>query len=269
MRTVDQKFTLGNSISQEQLDFFNEFGFIHYKSFLSKDEVTEILERLKEVEKKWIDANAIKVNGIPLKYGFDHEGNKIVQRFAFANRYDEYLNHFLHDSRFELLKTFLNRKDARIAHKEKDGLVVNHYITTEKSEFTKMGWHTDELRDLFTVGKLNPMLNIGISLDDSFKEKGGLKLIPGTHKQGIFGMLFRKRYFKDNSPDPNEIDVETEIGDLTIHSGRIWHRVGGASVVGEASRRRVMYFPIVSGAYKERDEQSSTPLYHHLLFLVK
>jgi ectoine hydroxylase-related dioxygenase (phytanoyl-CoA dioxygenase family) len=113
------------------------------------------------------------------------------------------------------------------------------------------------------------MLNIGISLDDSHVEKGGLRLIPGTHNQGILGMFFRKRYFKDTSADKNEIAIETDAGDLTVHCGRIWHRVAASSVVGAASRRRVMYFPIVSGKYVPRTEESTTPLYHRLLFLVK
>ena len=266
---INQQFSLGSSITNEQVAYFNEFGFIHYKNFLSKVEVQEILGRLQSLEQKWVHTQTTKVHGIPLKFGYDHLGNKIVQRFAFANRYDEYLNHFMHDSRFELLKKFLPREDARIAHDEKDGLVVNHYISTQKSEFTQMGWHTDEIRDLFTVGRINPMLNIGISLDNSFKEKGGLKVIPGSHRQSLLGVLFKKRYFKDNAPDKNEVSIETEAGDLTIHSGRIWHRVAPASVVGEASRRRVMYFPIVTGKYKERNEESMTPLYHHLQFLVR
>jgi ectoine hydroxylase-related dioxygenase (phytanoyl-CoA dioxygenase family) len=266
---INQQFNLGSCVTNEQLDYFNEFGFIHFKNFLSKVEVDEIIGRLQCLEQKWVHAQTTKVNGIPLKFGYDHKGDKIVQRFAFANRYDDYLNHFMHDSRFELLKKFLPHANARIAHEEKDGLVVNHYISTQQSEFTQMGWHTDEVRDLFTVGKINPMLNIGISLDDSFKEKGGLKVIPGSHRQSLLGVLFKKRYFRDHAPDKNEISIETSAGDLTVHSGRIWHRVAPSSVVGEASRRRVMYFPIVTGKYKKRSEESNTPLYHHLQFLLK
>jgi hypothetical protein len=34
--------------------------------------------------------------------------------------------------------------------------------------------------------------------------------------------------------------------------------------VGEASRRRVMYVPIVTGKYKPKNEDSKTPFYHKL-----
>ena len=32
---------------------------------------------------------------------------------------------------------------------EKDGLVINHYVNVDGSKFTRMGWHTDSVRDLF------------------------------------------------------------------------------------------------------------------------
>jgi hypothetical protein len=42
-----------------------------------------------------------------------------------------------------------------------------------------------------------------------------------------------------------------------------------APVLGEASRRRVMYVPVIVGAYQPKSEQSRTPLYHHFQKLVK
>jgi hypothetical protein len=89
-------------------------------------------------------------------------------------------------------------------------------------------------------------------------------LFPGTHKQGVVGMLFRKAYFVSHATDPNEICVEAERGDVTIHDGRLWHRVARASVTGEASRRRVAYLPFVEGPYRPKTEDSPTPLYHYL-----
>jgi len=61
--------------------------------------------------------------------------------------------------------------------------------------------------------------------------------------------------------DAAEIAVETRPGDLTIHDGRIWHRVAQASAVGDASQRRVMYLPLMNGPEKLKHEGSPTPLY--------
>jgi len=78
---------------------------------------------------------------------------------------------------------------------KKDGLVINNYINTPHSSFTQMGWHTDSPRDLFLGQKIMPMLNVGIHLDTCLFENGGLRVIPGTHKQNTFKLLFAKKIF--------------------------------------------------------------------------
>lgn len=262
------KFFFSDNVTPEQLEFYNEHGFIHYKNFFTGAQIADALNAVETLQSDWISKGLEKVNGIPIKYGKDENGNKIIQRFAFASLYSDYLHHLLKDARIDKLRYFIG-EDARIAENEKDGLVVSHYINTGEAGFSRLGWHTDGLRDLFTQFTLNPLLNIGIYLDDSPVEKGGLRLLDGTHKQSIFKMLFRKKYFIDNEPDKDEIALEAESGDLTVHSGRIWHRAALASVQGAASKRRVMYFPIIKGKYKPKSDESRTPFYHKFQHLLK
>lgn len=262
------KFIFENSVTPEHIQFYNEHGFIHYKKFFNIEQINDALKAVETLQSEWISRDLEKVNGIPIKYGIDENGNKIIQRFAFASLHSEYLHNLLKDERINKLRYFIG-EDARIAENEKDGLVVSHYINTGEAGLSRLGWHTDGLRDLFTQFTLDPMLNIGIYLDDSPIEKGGLRLLDGTHRQNIFRMLFRKRYFVDNQADKNEISLEAESGDLTVHSGRIWHRVALASVQGAASKRRVMYFPIIKGKYKPKSEESRTPFYHKFHHLLK
>ena len=66
-----------------------------------------------------------------------------------------------------------------------------------------------------------------------------------------------------------ELAVETEPGDLTVHDGRMWHRVAQSPLVGDVSRRRVMYVPIIAGKYAPRTADSPTPFYLRFLHLVK
>ena len=73
----------------------------------------------------------------------------------------------------------------------------------------------------------------------------------------------------DNDPDVNEVALETRAGDLTVHDGRLWHRVAQSPVVGAASRRRVIYVPLISGDYKPKDANSPTAFYQRFLKLVK
>ena len=82
-------------------------------------------------------------------------------------------------------------------------------------------------------------------------------------------MLFRKKYFLDNKADANEMAIVPNAGDLTIHDGRLWHRVAQSSVIGEESRRRVIYIPIIAGKYEPKNENSPTAFYQRFANLVK
>src|ERR1041385_4733463 len=81
--------------------------------------------------------------------------------------------------------------------------------------------HTDCPRDLFFGQRIMPMLNVGIHLDDCSYDNGGLRVLLGTHKQNILGVLFGKRYYTHN-PDKKEVGFNITAGDLTVHDGRIW-----------------------------------------------
>ncbi|WP_311136646.1 hypothetical protein [Hymenobacter cellulosilyticus] len=54
-----------------------------------------------------------------------------------------------------------------------------------------------------------------------------------------------------------------------MHDGRMWHRVAQSPLVGAASRRRVMYVPIIAGKYEPKQADSPTPFYLRFLHLVK
>lgn len=270
MENIYPKFTLAEKLTEEQIEFFNKWGFIHFSNFLQQQAIDDIVNVSKEVEKNWITHGIKKVNGVPIKYGQDLNGEIIVQRFAFISLYHPLLSGLLLDNRFNTILDLLGPDaDGRIGENEKDGMVFNHYINSANSKFTKMGWHTDGLRDLFLGQKLSPMLNVGIHLNNLKPENGGLRLIPGTHKQSLYKMLFRKKYFVDNNPDPNEIAVLPAAGDLTVHDGRLWHRVAQSTVTGEASRRRVIYIPFIAGKYAPKHEKSATPVYQRLARVVK
>ncbi|WP_018341717.1 phytanoyl-CoA dioxygenase family protein [Cytophaga aurantiaca] len=262
-------FTLGETLTVEQLNFFETHGYIHFKNFLKPEVVSTVIKALEDVQDQWIESNREKINGVPIKYGVDLDGKKIVQRFAFASLFSKVLNELLKDPRLKALYPLLQAKDERIGEFEKDGLVVNHYINSETSKFTQMGWHTDCLRDVFYGKKIAPMLNVGIHLDDYDPKNGGLRIIPGTHKQDIFDLLFKKKYYVSHKPDPDEIGFNITAGDLTVHDGRSWHRVEKSKILGEESRRRVMYIPFIGGEYQPKNENSSTQFYQRLSKFVR
>lgn len=259
-----QSFTLYKELNTEQKEHFDKYGFIHFKNFVDRATVREFIAEINRVQQLHLDQNNQKVNGVPLKFGKDWTGADLIQRLAFTSQYSQILSNFLKDPRLKSILPLLGDFDGRIGENEKDGLVVNHYVNSEYSEFSQMGWHTDSPRDLFLGQKIGPMLNVGLHLDDCPFENGGLRVLPGTHKQNLFDLFFKKKYFVDNTPDAKEVGLNIEAGDLTIHDGRIWHRVQQSPYIGEKSRRRVMYIPVITGAYSPKHANSPTPFYHKL-----
>lgn len=262
-------FTLSDKLTQEQLDYFHKYGVIAFRNFISRDTVKLYLSEIQRIEREWLEQGVEKVNGIPLKFGKDEHGNKTIQRLCFTSLYSPVLHDLLSDQRIQALLDLVKPYEGRIGEKEKDGLVVNNYIHTPNSAFSQMGWHTDSPRDLFMGQRIMPMLNVGIHLDDCPVENGGLRILPGTHKQGMLKLLFKKKYFVDHKPDRKEAGLDINAGDLTVHDGRLWHRVQQSPFYGEKSRRRVMYVPVVTGKYKPKDENSKTPFYHRFASTVQ
>lgn len=265
MKKLEQPvFHLNGYITEEQIKFFRMDGIIQFKDFITKNYVSAMLNEIKKVEAHFLEKGIKRINGVPLKFGWDTDGSLIIQRMAFVSQYSDILSEFLKSEKILALARLLEPYPGRISENENDGLVVNHYINTKESCFSKLGWHTDSLRDLFHGHRVLPMLNVGLHLDDCPMSNGGLRVLPGTHKQGWFQLLFKKKYFIDNSPDPDEKGLDIEAGDLTIHDGRIWHRVEQSPGTGEQSRRRVMYIPLITGVSKPKHINSPTAFYHKL-----
>ncbi|GAB3317152.1 hypothetical protein GCM10027299_08230 [Larkinella ripae] len=260
-------FQFNDRLTDEQRLFFKTNGIIQFKKFVEPETVALFLREIQQVQRKLIDHAIKKVNGIPLKFGFDESGRTLIQRLAFTSQLSPVLREFLNDPRFRVLLELLGPYEGRIGENEKDGLVVNHYVNSPFSQFKNLGWHTDSPRDLFLGSRIQPMLNVGLHLDDCPVENGGLRVLAGTHTQGLLSLFFKKKYFVDNEPDPAEVGFDIEAGDLTIHDGRLWHRVQQSPVVGAKSRRRVMYIPFITGAYQPKDASSPTPFYHKLASL--
>ncbi|MDB5228124.1 MAG: phytanoyl-CoA dioxygenase [Bacteroidota bacterium] len=257
-----KKFTLGYALTKEQIEYYNTYGFIHFEDFLSEQQVDAIIHSAEKLQDEWISKDIKQVNGIPIKYGYDENKKKIVQRFVFTNKYSNEIREFVQHPQLNALKVLMPR-GARIGENEKDGAVLNHYVNVPDSSYKQLGWHTDSARDIFYGKKIQQFINIGLYLDDSSEVNGGLRVLPGTHKQNIFSMLFRKLYFLNNQDDKNEIVIRAKKGDLVIHDGRMWHRVAPSPFFGEKSRRRVIYVPLLAGRYQPKDQNSKTPLYHY------
>ena len=256
-------FTLQDTLTPDQASFFEDNGFIRFRNVATQGECDTICAALDQLSDQFVQAERKKVLGIPLQWGARPSGDRYVQRYAYSSHYASDIHDFVTDGRFEPVR-LLCGEEARLAETEKDGVVVNDFINDDGSSWKKLGWHTDGLRDLFYLTLPEPMLNVGLYLDDCPLEKGGVRLIPGTHKQGFWSMAFGKAYFLDHRPDAREVALTARRGDLTIHDGRLWHRTAQALSNGPESRRRTMYMAYIDGPERHRTESSGMPFYHQL-----
>lgn len=257
------RFELGDEITPVQRAFFDKHGFILFGGVAKQHELDAIYREVCRIQEVWVAEKRTKVFGIPLFVGKDHLGQPFIQRFAFTSMFSDVIRDFVRDARFEPVRRLVG-DNARVGDNEKDGVVFNRNLNVPGTTYKSLGWHTDGLRDIFYLRGIRPQLNVGLHFDHCTAETGGLRILPGTHKQGIISTLIRKPYFIDGTPDANEVAIETQPGDLTVHDGQAWHRVERSSKVGPESLRRTMYVPYLTDEFQPKDESSPTPPYHYL-----
>jgi hypothetical protein len=260
-------FELDERLTGEQLDFLETYGFIRFKRFVSRAKAQALYEAVREIDRALVAKGVEQLYGIPLIFGERSDGTRYVQRIPFASLQHPALHDFLQDRRFRAILETAG-PGYRIAEDERDGMVVNRFRNEAGARFQRLGWHTDSLRDVFYLEKPRRYLNVGFYFTDSPLEVGGLRVLPCTHHQPVSSMVTRKIHFVDDRPDPYELAIVAEAGDLTIHDGRMWHRTARATVEGDRSERCVSYLPLMEGPIKRKHEGSATPFYFHLKRLV-
>ncbi len=260
---LNTRFELGQSITPVQQAFLDINGFLVFAGAFSVEESQTILDEAERVQTELANSKLDKINGVPIWFGTGVNGEPFLQRLPFASTFSPFLHDFVTDERFAPVRSLIG-SNTRVGHDEKDGVVLNRYIRTPGSLRPSLGWHTDGLRDLFYGRMPKQMLNVGFHMHRVRPEDGGLRLIPGTHTQGFLSTVFRKPYFISHGEDKDEVAVETWPGDLTVHDGRLWHRVQASPHLGEKSYRASMYVPYLTHDYDPKDAKSHTPVYMRL-----
>jgi len=261
------EFELTSGLEPAHVDWFETYGFIRFKRFLPRARAEALRSALDELTSDLMSRGVRSLRGVPLIGGTLDDGRPYFGRIPFASLEHPEFARYVRDERLAEIVRVL-APTFRIAEDERDGLVVNRFRNHAGAKFRNLGWHTDSLRDLFYLERPRRYLNVGFSITDSPLGVGGLRVLPCTHNQSIASILTQKIHFLDAEPDPNELAIETEAGDLTIHDGRMWHRTARATCDGDASERCVMYLPLMDGPRKPKTESSPTPLYFHLKRLV-
>src|SRR5262245_39289326 len=97
---MQRRFVLGAHLTQEQRDFFDRHGFLHFEGFANPAEVEELRAGMREAEERLLAQRPVYVNGIPIRYGRDVDGRPIVQRIAFTSLSSRAFERFVRPERF-------------------------------------------------------------------------------------------------------------------------------------------------------------------------
>ena len=136
-------FVIGEKLTDEQFDFFDKYGVIIFRNFLNSETVQVFIQELKKIEKQWLAEGREKINGIPLKFGKDEAGNKMIQRMCFLSLHSKPLHDMLQDPRVQACVGLLYPYEGRISENEKDGLILNHYVLLMRLSWMHFpqSWH--------------------------------------------------------------------------------------------------------------------------------
>ncbi|MEL6346352.1 MAG: phytanoyl-CoA dioxygenase family protein [Myxococcota bacterium] len=263
------RFMLRDRVTPVQRAFLHHFGFLLFDRVLQALEVERFLAEIDRIQAHLLQTQQKWIFGVPIWFGQDPDGQPYVQRLAFANVFSADIEALIQDDRFEPVRQLIGA-DARIGYREKDGVVVNRYLNHPGSLRGGAAWHTDGLRDLFYNARMpDPQLNVGLHLSRIRPSTdGGLRILPGTHQQGVRNMLFGKATWLDNRPDAREVAIETWPGDLTVHDGRAWHRVQPSSRQGWESQRVSVYVPYLTDEYQPKGPSTRPMMYMRLFHAV-
>src|SRR5689334_24835867 len=97
------RFELSDALGREPLGFLAKHGFLHFNNFISRETVSDIRAEIRVIEDRFVEKQVEKINGVPIKYGTDVDGRKIIQRFPFSSQQSPLLSEFIQDPRFQSL----------------------------------------------------------------------------------------------------------------------------------------------------------------------
>ena len=107
-------FSLGTSLTEEQLAFFDDHGFIRFRSVANHEECDALSNVLAQLSDTWNEEGKKTALGIPIQWGLKPDGRRYVQRLAYSSHYSKVVADFCTSDRFEPVRALCG-KDARLA----------------------------------------------------------------------------------------------------------------------------------------------------------
>ena len=231
-----------SEITQEQISFYNENGYVIIEDFLSADELETWRSSVTEA---LVERNGQKMPGKSITIGEDDGINKDADYFN--NVFDQLLN--LWQTSEKVKQLMLDERIGKMAAdlSGADGIRIWHDQALIKKPWANpTSWHLDTPFWSFSDRRA---LSIWVALDDATLENGCLFFIPGTHKETTFenpgigknmGAIFNYYpQFKKNK----SVAATMKAGSCSFHNGLTIHGAHANMTPGFRRAMTCAYMP--------------------------
>ena len=217
-------------LTQEQVDFYHEYGYLGVENVLSEDEVAELrlvtdefVEKSREVTEHTAE--------------FDLEPGHTTENPRLRRLKSPILLH-------KLYRKFLHHENilAHVSPLIGYGLRCNgNKLNMKQPGYgSPVEWHQDWA---FYPHTNDDLLAVGVAIDDMTEENGPLLVIPGSHKGPIYDHNL-DGHFCGAVTDPafsdkTAVSVMVEAGGITIHHVRMLH--GSIANTSDYPRRLLLF----------------------------
>jgi ectoine hydroxylase-related dioxygenase (phytanoyl-CoA dioxygenase family) len=209
-------------LTREQIDSFEENGFLHVKNVIGQKE----LESLRRAEER-VTGPAMKsiIPSGDYTYRRDPKTGK-----KFLSRID-----YIQEKTPEFMKLHGNPALLRIAEaiQGRNVLPGGIALVVKTPGFgAPVHWHRDP-----AYCRVRHGINMGVYFDDATEDNGMLYVLPKSHKREDIDLeaLIEEHGFNL----PGAIPVHAKAGDVVVHSENVLH---GSRTVHSTSKRRVFYY---------------------------
>ncbi len=254
-------------LNQNELNLFNQNGFIILKDFADKRECNAILDIAKIHIKYQIE---------PIEREVEYHNHSKEYRTNVID-YNSTLNQGTIRrlrqvySRDTIFKNWMeNRKIRPILEQILDDQVVittahhNSIMTKMPEKSSETNWHQDIRYWSFTDSNL---ISIWLALGDENSQNGALEFIPKSHKMSFSSNQFdNKDYFRDDYKQNMSL-IETKVltalnkGDIVIFHSRLLHRANRNST----DEPKISFVYTVKGASTKAIDGSRSLAYPEIL----
>lgn len=216
-------------LTQKQIDFYHENGYLGVENVLSAEEVTDLRRVTDEFVEK--SREVTEHTGVfDLEPGHTSEAPRVRRIKSPVAQHIVYNQTLRHDRILDVVEQLI-------------GPGVSHNGNKLNMKYPEFGspveWHQDWA---FYPHTNDDLLAVGVAIDDMSLENGCLMVIPGSHKGPTYDHhqngAFVGAVTDPNFSTDNAVPVEVKAGGISIHHVRMLH--GSAPNTSSKPRRLLL-----------------------------